>query len=159
MNAEKPKPVSFESSRFAPARRILTEAIAAHAFPGCAFGVLVAGQDAPPLSYVDALGTFTYEADSPAVTAATVYDLASVTKVVATTAAAMLLKQSGQLNLDTLLGDLLPEFLSSRSAADGAHKVKLRHLLAHNSGLPGYVEFFARNLIVRSSSSLPAASA
>jgi CubicO group peptidase (beta-lactamase class C family) len=142
MNAENSKAVSLEANRFAAARRVLSDAIAARAFPGCAFGVLAEGQDLCPHPYMDALGNFTYEAGSPPVTAATVYDLASVTKVVATTAAAMLLQQRGLLNLDSLLGDLLPEFLSGRPPADGAKKVTLRHLLAHNSGLPGYVEFF-----------------
>jgi CubicO group peptidase (beta-lactamase class C family) len=89
----------------------------------------------------DAVGHFTYEESSPAVTAKTVYDLASVTKVVATTAVAMLLYQRGLLDLDALLGDLLPGFVTGRAADDRARCVKLRHLLAHNSGLPGYVEF------------------
>jgi CubicO group peptidase (beta-lactamase class C family) len=71
-----------------------------------------------------------------------VYDLASLTKVVASTAAAMLLNQRGLLPLDALLGDLLPGFLLGRASGDWARRVSLRHLLAHNSGLPGYVEFF-----------------
>ena len=87
----------------------------------------------------DALGHFTYEPGSPLVTPATVYDIASVTKVVATTAAAMLLHQRGQLHLDVLLGDLLPAFVAGRRQSDCARHVNLRHLLAHNSGLPGYV--------------------
>jgi CubicO group peptidase (beta-lactamase class C family) len=54
----------------------------------------------------------------------------------------MLLNQRGQLDLDTPLSALLPAFVTSRSAQDPARQVKIRHLLAHNSGLPGYVEFF-----------------
>jgi CubicO group peptidase (beta-lactamase class C family) len=54
----------------------------------------------------------------------------------------MLLHQRGQLDLETPLGELLPGFLVGRAQADRARQVKLRHLLAHNSGLPGYVEFF-----------------
>ncbi len=142
MNTEFPKPDSFATNQFAAANEILSDAIAACAFPGCAFGVLVGRQNALPLTYTGALGNFTYDADSSPVTPATVYDLASVTKVAATTAAAMLLQQRGPLDLDSLLGDLLPEFLAGRSPGDGARKVKLRHLLAHNSGLQGYVEFF-----------------
>ena len=72
----------------------------------------------------------------------TVYDVASITKVAATTAASMLLHQRGQLDLDTPLGELLPGFVVGRSSAERARHVKLRHLLAHNSGLPGYVELF-----------------
>ena len=76
------------------------------------------------------------------VTAETVYDVASLTKVAATTAMAMLLHQRGRMDLETPLGVLLPEFVIGRGAGDPAHKVTLRHLLAHSSGLPGEVEFF-----------------
>jgi serine-type D-Ala-D-Ala carboxypeptidase len=123
---------------FAAACRVLRDAIAAHAFPGCAFGVLAGGK----VVLEDALGRFTYEEDAPQVTAKTVYDVASLTKVVATTSAAMLLSQHGLLDIETPLGELLPGFVVGRSPEEGARHVKLRHLLAHNSGLPGYVEFY-----------------
>jgi CubicO group peptidase (beta-lactamase class C family) len=89
-----------------------------------------------------ALGRFTYEAAAPIVRPETVYDIASITKVAATTAAAMLLYQGGVLDLDKLLSDLLPEFVALRSADDRARRVRMRHLLAHSSGLPSYVELF-----------------
>ncbi len=59
-------------------------------------------------------GKFTYEMESPEATPETVYDVASLTKVVATTAAAMLLVQRGQLDLETPLGELLPGFVAGR---------------------------------------------
>jgi serine-type D-Ala-D-Ala carboxypeptidase len=140
-----PSPAQFsnlsrgrESGPFAAAYRVLEEAIAARAFPGCAFGVLTGGE----MAVKDGLGRFTYELDSPAVTAETVYDVASITKVVATTAAAMLLVQRGEIDLDLPLRELLPGFVAGRASGDAAHRVTLRHLLAHNSGLPGYVELF-----------------
>jgi CubicO group peptidase (beta-lactamase class C family) len=125
-------------SRFAEAYRVLEEAIAARAFPGCAFGVLA--EDRVVLS--DALGRFTYDETSPAVTTVTRYDVASISKVASTTTAAMLLHQRGLLDLEMPLSELLPSFTAKRAAGDPAHRVKLRNLLAHNSGLPGYVEFF-----------------
>ncbi|MGA3264575.1 MAG: serine hydrolase domain-containing protein [Terracidiphilus sp.] len=124
--------------RFAAVYRLLNDAIARHAFPGCAFGVLAGGKAV----LQDALGRFTYDEGAPAVSAETVYDVASLTKVAATTAAAMLLCQRGQLDLDTPLGELLPGFMAGRAAGEHARRVTLRHLLAHNSGLPGYVELF-----------------
>jgi CubicO group peptidase (beta-lactamase class C family) len=54
----------------------------------------------------------------------------------------MLLHQRGLLRLETPLGELLPGFVADRAPDDLAHRVLLSHLLAHNSGLPGYVEFF-----------------
>jgi CubicO group peptidase (beta-lactamase class C family) len=127
-----------DGGRFAPARRVLEDAIAAQAFPGCAFGVL----DDDEVVLQGALGHLTYDEGAAEVLPETVYDIASLTKVVATTAAAMLLYQRGQLDLDTPLGELLPGFVVGRTPGDLARHVKLRHLLAHNSGLPGYVEFY-----------------
>ncbi len=124
--------------RCGAACRVLEEAIAARAFPGCVFGVQAGGE----VVLQGALGRFTYEQESPAVTAETVYDVASLTKVIATTASAMLLDQRRQLELDTPLGELLPGFVVGRAHGDAARRVTLRHLLAHSSGLPGYVELF-----------------
>jgi serine-type D-Ala-D-Ala carboxypeptidase len=126
------------AGRFADAVGVLEEAVAARAFPGCAYGVLAGGEAV----LQGAAGRFTYEEAAPAVGTETVFDVASLTKVVATTAAAMLLVQRGQLDLETRLGALLPGFLAGRAPGDPARTVNLRHLLAHSSGLPGYVEFF-----------------
>jgi len=128
--------------RFGAAYRVLQEAIAARAFPGCAFGVLVGFGAAKKVALHDALGRFTYEDKASAVTPNTVYDVASLTKVAATTAAAMLLNQRGRLDLDAPVGELLPGFVEGRAAEDAARRVTVKHLLAHNSGLPGYVELF-----------------
>jgi CubicO group peptidase (beta-lactamase class C family) len=127
-------------TRFGAAYRVLEDAIEKRAFPGCAFGVLAAKE----VAIADGLGHFTYAPDSPRVAAETVFDVASVTKVMATTAACMLLQQRGQLDLDWLLADLLPGFVIGRGPGEHARKVRLRHLLAHTSGLPGYVEFFRK---------------
>jgi serine-type D-Ala-D-Ala carboxypeptidase len=62
--------------------------------------------------------------------------------VVSSTAIAMLLFQEGVLHLDAPVGELLPGFIIGRANSELARRVTLRNLLAHNSGLPGYVEFF-----------------
>lgn len=129
---------AVQDSQFAAAYRLLGDAIDARAFPGCSFGVLAKGE----VVLQDALGRFTYDQDSLQVTADTVFDIASVTKVAATTAAVMLLHQRGLIDLEMPLGELLPGFVVGRAAGEVARHVKLRHLLAHSSGLPGYVEFF-----------------
>ncbi|MBS1802965.1 MAG: beta-lactamase family protein [Acidobacteria bacterium] len=128
------------TGRFARVYRVLQDAIDSGAFPGCAFGVL-AGSEAV-LS--DALGSFTFEREARSIRPETVFDIASLTKVVATTGIAMLLFQRGELHLDTPVGEFLPGFVIGRSSSELARRVTLRHLLAHNSGLPGYVEFFRR---------------
>jgi len=124
--------------RFQEAYAVLREAIAKQAFPGCAFGVFAGGN----VVLEDALGRFTYEDPSPVVAPTTMYDIASLTKVVSTTAAATLLYQQGRLDLETPLGEVLPGFVIGRDDSRWARRVTLRHLLAHSSGLPGYVPFF-----------------
>lgn len=134
-----------QRSRFAAAYSVLERAIADRAFPGAAFGVLLNGE----ILALDGVGRFTYEPDSRAVTPMTVYDLASVTKVVATTSAAMLLYDRGKLDLDLLVGDVLPGFVVGAASPTVPHRercrVTLRHLLAHSSGLPAYARLFETN--------------
>jgi len=131
-------PLTDPRDRFAAVYRVLETAIGERAFPGCAFGVLAGGE----VLLQDGLGRFTYDQQSPVVYLDTKYDVASLTKVVATTAAAMLLNQRGLLDLETPVGELLPGFVIGRPPGTWARHVTVRHLLAHNSGLPGYVEFF-----------------
>jgi CubicO group peptidase (beta-lactamase class C family) len=123
---------------FAEVYAVLGQAIAEAAFPGCAFGVLHQGT----IVLLDALGDFTYESTGPQVTPSTIFDVASLTKVVCTTAATMLLYDRGRIDLETPLGELLPGFVIGRDNSRWARKVTLRHLLAHSSGLPGYVPLF-----------------
>ncbi len=68
----------------------------------------------------------------------TVYDLASLTKVVATTTAVMLLVEDGKMQLDAPVARYLPEFTSGEKA-----RVTIRHLLTHTSGLPAWAEISA----------------
>ena len=139
MEADRPRDAHVLSdTRFAGAYQVLEDALAARAFPGCAFGVFSRGE----VVLQDALGRFTYEEDAPYVLSDTVYDIASITKVAATTSAAMLLSQRGVLDLEMPVGELLPGFVVGRSPAEGARHVRIHHLLAHNSGLPGYVELY-----------------
>ncbi|HEU0014539.1 MAG TPA: serine hydrolase domain-containing protein, partial [Longimicrobium sp.] len=65
----------------------------------------------------------------------TVYDLASLTKVVGTTTAVMLLVEDGRMRLDDPVVSYLPEFTGA-----GKERVTIRHLLTHTSGLPDWTE-------------------
>ncbi len=87
------------------------------------------------------LGHFTYSRCSRAIKADTVFDLASVTKVVATTAACKLLYDRGVFELDQPIEKVLPEF--SQLVPDPRRAlVTYRMLLAHSSGLPAYIKLF-----------------
>jgi CubicO group peptidase (beta-lactamase class C family) len=88
-----------------------------------------------------AFGRFTYETESAAVTPDTIYDLASVSKVVATTTMAMILYERGELDLEMLVVSIVPEFAGEDSRRS---EITLRMLLAHSSGLPAYVKLFEK---------------
>ena len=85
-------------------------------------------------------GRFTYDTGGPEVTADTVFDLASLTKVLATTTMAMLLFERGVLELEAPVAGVLPEFRHGEDCRRA--QVTLRMLLAHSSGLPGYLHLY-----------------
>ncbi len=129
---------SGEYGRFKDAATLLREAVEDGAFPGAAFGVLERGR----VGALGGVGRFTYDPESPPVRAETRFDLASVSKILATTPMAMLLFQRGQLDLDALLADLLPGFVVGAPDARERRRVTVRMLLAHSSGLPAHVPFY-----------------
>jgi CubicO group peptidase (beta-lactamase class C family) len=122
---------------FAPAFELIRQAIANGAFPAASVAVTHHGN----LVALKAFGRFTYEPDSPEATTATVFDLASVTKVIATTSMAMILYQRGLLDLDLPVVAAVGEFGGQDTRR---HEVTLRMLLAHSSGLPAYEKLFLR---------------
>jgi serine-type D-Ala-D-Ala carboxypeptidase len=126
-----------QQDRFANAFGILEEAIAARSFPCASIAVTYRGD----LVALRAFGHFTYEAASPQPTIDTLFDLASVTKVVATTSMAMLLYQRGLLDLDLPVTSVVGEFAGDDPRRD---EVTFRMLLAHSSGLPAYERLFLR---------------
>ncbi|MBZ5647477.1 MAG: beta-lactamase family protein [Acidobacteriia bacterium] len=126
-----------QDARFAPAFDVLREGIRLRAFPGAAAAVTFRGR----LVALKGIGRFTYDEDSLPVQPGTIYDLASVSKVVATTTMAMILYERGQLDLDAPVSAVVPEF-SSHDARRA--EVTIRMLLAHSSGLPAYVKLFAQ---------------
>ena len=128
---------SAQDDRFCSAFSILETAIAARAFPACSLAVTFRGE----LVAHKALGRFTYDPASPVVTTASLFDLASLTKVVATTAVAMILYERGLLDLEAPVAAIVLEFANH----DGRRReVTLRMLLAHSSGLPVYEKLFLR---------------
>lgn len=126
-----------QDERFAPAFGILRDAIAARAFPAASVSVTLEGK----LVALKAFGRFTFEPDGSEASTSTLFDLASLTKVIATTTMAMVLYERGLLDLEAPLGGIVPEFVSGveEERRDG---VTLRMLLAHSSGLPAYEKLF-----------------
>ena len=129
---------SGQEERFGAAFNILREAISLRAFPAASVAITHRGG----LLACKAIGTFTYDGNSPPVSASSLFDLASVTKVVSTTTMAMLLYERGSLDLKAALQDVVPEFVGDSSRDARRREVTLRHLLAHSSGLPAYEKLF-----------------
>lgn len=117
---------------------LLQQAVRDHVFPGCVYAVYAGGR----ILAHHAIGRFRYEASSPEVRLDTVYDAASLTKVMAATPAAMLLYERGRLVLDQPVGELLPGFVAAHAGDRRRAAVTVRMLLDHSSGLPGYGRLF-----------------
>ena len=110
---------------------LIEEAIEDELTPGAALLVLRNGVTAHRQFY----GHFTYEDDSPEVDHQTVYDLASFTKPVATTAAVMHLLEQGKLSFTDAVSDHIDDF-EPVSPDDNGDTMRIIHLLTHTSGFP-----------------------
>jgi len=121
------------SADFSAARDVLARAAAGHAFPGA---VAEVGTAEAPL-WQHALGRLSYEPNAAATMRDTVFDLASLTKVLSTTAIAMRQVEQGAAGLDDLVSAFVPGW--SDVSYD---RVTVRDLLSHASGLPAYLPLF-----------------
>ena len=150
-----------QDQRFGTGFSIVERAIGEHAFPAASLAVTYHGK----LVALKSFGRFVYEEGLegapflPAVgrsggfdfrklevTPATLFDLASLTKVVATTTMAMILSERGLLELDAPIIGTVPEFLVDTCGEVDPRRqaVTFRLLLAHSSGLPAYEKLFLR---------------
>jgi len=142
---------------FASAFSEIENAIYARSFPAASIAVTQAGnliaqkafgmpvyredlEGAPSLSRSSRQGG---DFDFP-IKAETLFDVASLTKPIATTTMAMLLYERGLLELDAPVSGTVPEFLTDDARRS---EVTIRMLLAHSSGLPAYEKLFLRHSI------------
>ena len=118
---------------FPEARGLILGARSARAFPAAAIEV---GRRAGPL-WQEAFGTLSYDDGAPAATLDTIFDLASLTKVIATTSIAMRAVTARRVTLDMRVADLVDEW----RGAD-REPVEVHHLLSHSSGLPAHARLW-----------------
>jgi len=102
------------------------------AYPGAVVAVGRHGR----LALLAAAGHYGVDDPRP-VDPATIYDLASLTKVIGLTTACLLLVDEGKLDLEAPVRAYLPEF-----QGPGKDRVTIRHLLTHSSGLPAWRPLF-----------------
>src|SRR5215831_12342199 len=122
-----------------PAFDVIEQAIADRAFPGATLAVGYRGK----LS-LHAFGNLRYDAKSPAVNIHTMYDIASLTKVVVTTTLVEKLVEGdfpSPLSLDSPIERYLPAWTTG-PMPEWRHKVTVRNLMTHTSGLPPFKEYW-----------------
>jgi CubicO group peptidase (beta-lactamase class C family) len=119
--------------RFEPVAGILRRAVEAHAFPAAC--IEVGGRDGAVWNA--AFGGLTFDPYAPLTTSDSIFDLASLTKVIATTTLAMRAIDAGRITVD----DRLSRWFPAWRGVDRA-EVTVRHLLTHSSGLSAYLPFY-----------------
>jgi CubicO group peptidase (beta-lactamase class C family) len=121
------------ASELVQTRAVVDEAVAGRAFPAA---VIEVGTTTRPLwSY--AAGHLTFDPGAASASAETIFDLASLTKVLSTTPLLMQMVERGQIGLDDPVALHVPHW----SQADRAD-VTIRDLLSHSSGLPAWKPLF-----------------
>lgn len=131
-----PESVGMNSAALNKIDQIAQEAINKGAAPGCV--VLVARKG--KLVYNKAFGTYNYDLTEPVQTGS-VYDLASVTKISATTVSVMKLYEEGKLDLNKTIGD----YLNWTKGSDKA-SLKIRDILLHQAGLNPFIPFYRETI-------------
>jgi len=121
------------SEPLAGARALITSALEEQAFPAA---VIEVGQRAGTI-WREAFGRLTYAADAPAGGVDTIFDLASLTKVIAATPLVMREVAAGRLTLSDRVADLIPRWQSGDRSP-----MTIRHLLDHSSGLPAHARLW-----------------
>lgn len=132
-----PSNVGMDYSTLLKIDSIVQEALANKATPGCQVLVAKGGK----IIYDKGFGCTFYSGDCQAVNHGTIYDLASVTKVLSTGMALMKLSEEGRFDLNATLDTYLPE-LESTNKGD----LVIRNILAHQAGLKPYIAYWAKTV-------------
>jgi len=128
---------NYASNKFYKVDSIASDAIDKGAFPGC---VILAAKDGR-IVYQKAFGHYQYNSSSERMKPESIFDLASVTKVSATTVSIMKLYEQGKIKLNKTLGDYLPW----TRGTDKAH-LKIEDVLLHQAGLVPFIQFYRETL-------------
>lgn len=127
-----PEELGIDPAKFNRIDEIVNNAIKEKAFPGCQIVAAVKGKIIFRKSY----GTQKY--DDVAISNTDVYDIASITKVAASTMSIMKLQSDGKFSLDKQLSDYIPEVTGTSPYGS----ILLRDMLAHRAGLKSWIPFY-----------------
>ena len=118
---------------FSEVDSLMNDAVKNLYFPG---GVLLVGYKGKVILQKP-YGNFTYDKKSSEMEVNTIFDLASVSKVLGTTTAAMMLYDEGKLKLNKRVCDYIPDFGNS-----GKEDITIKNLLLHNAGFPAWKPYY-----------------
>lgn len=145
-DAPSPGVSTCDPDRWQAVRRLLDGAVTAGDIPGA----VAAAGTAEGVAFFHVTGHSSLHPRVEPMRADTLFDLASLTKVVATTPVAMIMLERGLFRLDDPVAMFLPDFAGeaddSGGAAEMRRKVRLRHLLTHTSGLPAFERYYREGL-------------
>jgi beta-glucosidase-like glycosyl hydrolase/CubicO group peptidase (beta-lactamase class C family) len=127
-----PSSLGFKTEKFRYIDSVINDGIKKEAFPGAVLLVAKGGK----IAYEKAYGYLTYEKKQPVYTS-TIYDMASVTKILATTLCVMKLYDEGKLSLDKTLAD----YLTWVKGSDKANLI-IKDVLLHQAGLKSFIPFY-----------------
>jgi CubicO group peptidase (beta-lactamase class C family) len=133
-----PEEVGIDSERFKKIDEIALNGITTGAYPGCQ--IVVAVED--KIIFRKSYGAHTYENKSQIVQNTDVYDIASVTKIAASTLLAMHLNWKKEFDLNKSLGDYIPDV----TGKSGYGSIVIRDMMAHQAGLTPWIAFYKRTL-------------
>lgn len=129
LRSDDPAVAGFDPEKLSAVDSLVVAAIYDSAFPAAQVTVVKDGI----IAYNKSFGTYTYDRTAQSIDGSTLFDIASLTKVVGTTAAAMKLYDQQKFGLDDPVQKYLPQFTGNLK-----ERVTIRHLLNHTSGLPPF---------------------
>ncbi len=132
-----PEEVGLDHAPFNLIDSMVVEGIKQRAFPGCQIFVAQEGK----VLYNKSFGKFTYDSAATTVQNHHLYDIASLTKVMATTLAIMKLYENKEINLSDKIGLYLP-FLRGTAK----EKITIKDILLHQAGFPAFIPFYKKTL-------------
>ena len=131
-----PGDVGLNAAKLSVIDTIAEAGIAAGATPGC---VVLVAKDGK-IAFEKAYGKYNYDTPEP-VTLQSIYDMASVTKICATTLAVMKMYDEGKIKLNKTLGDYLPWVKGSNKA-----NLEIEKILLHQAGLVAFIPFYKETI-------------
>ena len=128
----------MKSQEFERIDQIAKEGIQSGAYPGCQIVVAVKGS----IVYQKSFGNYTYDSNSSKVSNHSLYDIASITKIAASTLMTMKLFHEQKIDLDKNLKNYIPEITKETPYGN----IVIKEMMAHQAGLEAFIPFYKYTL-------------